>query len=158
MYWVLHRRGAEQIVSAMYHLGTFPALCESEEKASGARGAVLPQHQLALRDPNPLQFHLCQLAASVVETVNLEHQLELFYLLHGPLDNQIQIIILILKFIILGIPGWLRDLAPAFGPGRDPGVPESSPTSGSQHGACFSLCLCLCLSLSLSLSLSLINK
>ena len=27
----------------------------------------------------------------------------------------------------LGIPGWLSGLAPAFGPGRDPGVPGSSP-------------------------------
>ena len=49
-----------------------------------------------------------------------------------------------------GIPGWLSGLAPAFRPGRDSGVPESSPTSGSLHGACFSLCLCLCLSLSMS--------
>ena len=24
-----------------------------------------------------------------------------------------------------GIPGWLSGLAPAFGPGRDPGVPRS---------------------------------
>ena len=46
-----------------------------------------------------------------------------------------------------GIPGWLSGLAPAFGPERDPGVPGSSPTSGSLRGACFSLCLCLCLSL-----------
>ena len=46
-----------------------------------------------------------------------------------------------------GIPGWLSSLAPAFGPGLDPGVRGSSPTSGSLHGACFSLCLCLCLSL-----------
>ena len=30
-----------------------------------------------------------------------------------------------------GIPGWLSGLAPAFGPGRDPGVPGSSPTLGS---------------------------
>ena len=51
-----------------------------------------------------------------------------------------------------GIPGWLSGLVPAFGPGHDPGVPGSSPTSGSLHRACFSLCLCLCLSLSLSLS------
>ena len=50
----------------------------------------------------------------------------------------------------VGIPGWLSGLAPAFGPGRDPGVQGSSPTSGSLHGACFSLCLCLCLSLCLS--------
>ena len=35
--------------------------------------------------------------------------------------------------------------------GCDPGVPGLSPTSGSLHGACFSLCLCLCLSLSVSL-------
>ena len=36
----------------------------------------------------------------------------------------------------------------AFSPGCDPGDPESSPTSGSLHGACFSLSLRLCLSLS----------
>ena len=39
-----------------------------------------------------------------------------------------------------------------FSPGCDPGVPGSSPTSGSLHGACFFLPLCLCL------SLSIINK
>ena len=38
----------------------------------------------------------------------------------------------------------------AFSPGPDPGDLGSSPTSGSLHGACFSLCLCLCLSLSVS--------
>uniref|UniRef100_A0A8C0P2I2 Metadherin n=1 Tax=Canis lupus familiaris TaxID=9615 RepID=A0A8C0P2I2_CANLF len=49
-----------------------------------------------------------------------------------------------------GIPGWHSGLAPAFGPGRDPGDPGSNPASGLPvHGACFSLCLCLCLSLSL---------
>ena len=42
------------------------------------------------------------------------------------------------------------------GSGRDPGVPGSSPTSGSLQGACFSLCLCLCASL--SLCVSLMNK
>ena len=42
-----------------------------------------------------------------------------------------------------GIPGWLSGLAPAFGLGRDPGVPGWSLASGSLHGACFSLCLCL---------------
>ena len=46
----------------------------------------------------------------------------------------------------MGIPGWLSSLAPAFGPGRNPGVPESSPTLGSPHGACFSLCLSLSVS------------
>ena len=30
-----------------------------------------------------------------------------------------------------GIPEWLSNLAPAFGPGRDPGVPGWSPASGS---------------------------
>ena len=38
-----------------------------------------------------------------------------------------------------GIPGRLSDLAPAFGPGRGPGVSGSSPSSGALHGACFSL-------------------
>ena len=28
----------------------------------------------------------------------------------------------------MGIPGWLSGLVPAFGPGRDPGDPGSSPT------------------------------
>ncbi|CAD7691588.1 unnamed protein product [Nyctereutes procyonoides] len=32
----------------------------------------------------------------------------------------------------MGIPGWRSGLAPAFGPGRDPGDPGSNPTSGSQ--------------------------
>ena len=36
--------------------------------------------------------------------------------------------------------------------GCDPGDWGSSPTSGSLHGACFSLCLCLCLSLSVSMN------
>ena len=31
-----------------------------------------------------------------------------------------------------GIPRWRSGLAPAFGPGRDPGDPGSNPTSGSQ--------------------------
>ena len=42
-----------------------------------------------------------------------------------------------------GTPGWLSNSASAFSLGRDPGVPGWSPTSGSLHGACFSLCLCL---------------
>ena len=49
-----------------------------------------------------------------------------------------------------GIPGWLSGLVPAFGSGRDPGDPGSSPTLGSLRGACFPLCLCLCLFLSVS--------
>ena len=31
-----------------------------------------------------------------------------------------------------GIPGWRSGLAPAFGPGRDPGDPGLNPTSGSR--------------------------
>ena len=31
-----------------------------------------------------------------------------------------------------GIPGWRSGLAPAFGPGRDPGDQGSNPTSGSR--------------------------
>uniref|UniRef100_A0A8I3PFQ1 [histone H3]-trimethyl-L-lysine(27) demethylase n=1 Tax=Canis lupus familiaris TaxID=9615 RepID=A0A8I3PFQ1_CANLF len=38
----------------------------------------------------------------------------------------------VLKACRLGIPGWRSGLAPAFGPGRDPGDPGSSPTSGSR--------------------------
>ena len=50
-----------------------------------------------------------------------------------------------------GIPGWRSGLAPAFGPGRDPGRPGIESHIGLPvHGACFSLRLCLCLSLSLS--------
>ena len=33
--------------------------------------------------------------------------------------------------IELGIPGWRSGLAPAFGPGRDPGDPGTNPMSGS---------------------------
>ena len=59
------------------------------------------------------------------------------------------------SFIIsnLGIPGWRSGLAPAFGPGRDPGDPGWNPMSGSRCMEPASpsayVCLCLCLSLSL---------
>ena len=49
-----------------------------------------------------------------------------------------------------GIPRWLSGLAPAFGPGRDPGDPGSNPTSGSRcmepasPSACVSASLSLC--------------
>ena len=68
--------------------------------------------------------------------------------LHG--NNLILFAKCLLKFFIGGIPGWLSALVPAFCPGRDPGVPGSSPTTGFLHGACFSLHLCLCLSLCVS--------
>ena len=32
-----------------------------------------------------------------------------------------------LESLVGGVPGWLRGLAPAFGPGLDPGAPGSSP-------------------------------
>ena len=34
--------------------------------------------------------------------------------------------------VAYGIPGWRSGLAPAFGPGRDPGDPGSNPMSGSR--------------------------
>ena len=37
------------------------------------------------------------------------------------------------KIHALGIPGWRSGLAPAFGPGRDPGEPGSNPTLGSRY-------------------------
>ena len=36
------------------------------------------------------------------------------------------------KLHTLGIPGWRSGLAPAFGPGRNPGDPGLNPTSGSR--------------------------
>ena len=53
----------------------------------------------------------------------------------------------------LGIPGWHSGLAPAFGPGRDPGDPGSNPTSGSRCMEPASPSACVSASLSLSLSL-----
>ena len=49
------------------------------------------------------------------------------------------------------IPGWHSGLAPAFGPGRDPGDPGSNPMSGSQ---CMEPASPLPVSLPLSLSVS----
>ena len=54
----------------------------------------------------------------------------------------------------LGDPWVAQRFSATFSPGHDPGGLGSSPTSGSLHGACFSLCLCLCFSLSLSLYVS----
>ena len=55
----------------------------------------------------------------------------------------------------LGIPGWLKDLAPAFGPGRDLGspgwyqVPHLAPcVEPASPSACVSASLCISLSLS----------
>ena len=53
------------------------------------------------------------------------------------------------KIPLIGMPGWVSSLVPAFSLGHDPEAPGSSPTSVSLHGDCFSLCLCvylLCLS------------
>ena len=59
-----------------------------------------------------------------------------------------------LKFIkrTSGTARVVQQFSTAFSAGRDPGVPGSSPTSGSLHGACFSLCLCLCLCVCVCLS------
>ena len=46
--------------------------------------------------------------------------------------------------------GWFIGWASAFSSGCNPGVPGSSPASGSPKGACFSLYLCLCFSLCVS--------
>ena len=43
----------------------------------------------------------------------------------------------------LGAARVAQQFSTAFHLGCDPGDPGSSPTSGSLHGACFSLCLCL---------------
>ena len=48
------------------------------------------------------------------------------------------------------IPGWRSGLAPAFGPGRDPGDPGSNPTSGCRCMEPASPSACVSASLSLS--------
>ena len=58
----------------------------------------------------------------------------------------------------LEIPGWRSGLAPAFGPGRDPGDPGSNPTSGFRCMEPASPSACVSASLSLSLSVTIINK
>ena len=61
-----------------------------------------------------------------------------------------------LNYKRLGIPGWRSGLAPAFGPGRDPGDPGSNPTSGSRCMEPASPSACV--SASLPLSVTIINK
>ena len=50
---------------------------------------------------------------------------------------------------VSGIPGWLSGLAPAFGPGRDPGDRGSGPMSGSRCMEPASPSACVSASLSL---------
>ena len=59
-----------------------------------------------------------------------------------------------------GIPGWCSGLAPAFGRGREPGDPGSSPTWGSRcmEPASPSAYVSASLSLSLSLCVTILNK
>ena len=57
-----------------------------------------------------------------------------------------------------GIPGWCSGLAPAFGPGLDPGDPGSNPTLGSWCMEPASPSAYVSASLSLSLSVTIINK
>ena len=56
-----------------------------------------------------------------------------------------------IKITGAGIPGWRSGLAPAFGPGCNPGDPGLNPTSGSR---CMEPASPLPVSLPLSLSLS----
>ena len=63
----------------------------------------------------------------------------------------------VIKKLYIGIPGWRSGLAPAFGPGRDPGdrdpIPRRAPGAWS-----LLLPLPVSLPLSLSLSVTIINK
>ena len=56
--------------------------------------------------------------------------------------------------ILRGIPGWRSGLAPAFGPGRDPGDPRSNPTSGSRYMEPASPSVCVSASFSLTVYLT----
>ena len=60
------------------------------------------------------------------------------------------------KTLKAGIPGWRSDLAPAFGPGHDPGDLGSNPTLGSRCMKPASPSAYV--SASLSLSVTIINK
>ena len=65
---------------------------------------------------------------------------------HRPFEESlffnVDILYLLFKYQLEGIPGWLSGLAPAFSPGCDLGVQGSSPTSGSmQSGESASLSL-----------------
>ena len=64
------------------------------------------------------------------------------------------------KISVPGIPGWRSGLAPAFGPGRDPGDLGSNPTSGSRcmEPASPSACVSASLSFDLYVWLSWIKK
>ena len=64
--------------------------------------------------------------------------------------NQDEPLCLLLKYFY-GIPGWLGGLAPAFGPGRDPGDLGSSPAS---RAPCVEPASHSAVSLALSLSVS----
>ena len=64
----------------------------------------------------------------------------------------------LLKDLFLGIPGWRSGLAPAFGPGCDPGDPGSNPTLGSQCMELASPSAYVSASLSLSHCVAIINK
>ena len=45
---------------------------------------------------------------------------------------RVVVVVVVVKENESGIPGWRSGLAPAFGPGHDPGDPGSNPTSGSR--------------------------
>ena len=60
--------------------------------------------------------------------------------------------------MIWGIPGWHSSLAPAFGPGHNPGDPGSNPTSGSRCMEPASTSAYVSASLSLSLCVTIIKK
>ena len=64
----------------------------------------------------------------------------------------------VIKNQVPGIPGWCSGLAPAFGPGRDPGDPGSGPASGSRCMEPASPSACVSASLSLSLCVIIINE
>ena len=71
---------------------------------------------------------------------------------------KIRVVVVVVKENESGIPGWRSGLAPAFGPGHDPGDLGSNPTSGSRCMEPASPSACVSASLSLSLCMTVKNK
>ena len=66
---------------------------------------------------------------------------------------KIRVVVVVVKENESGIPGWRSGLAPAFGPGHDPGDLGSNPTSGSRcmepasPSAYVSASVCVCVTI-----------